>query len=187
MSGTTAMLKPKLRAILSIPSRSPVFGKRAAMSVYPGTKRSTITRPRGMRTGRSFRGVRVKTNVASARITAASRSGGIPSNFFSILTRRAQGRATAGSSPGTCSQSLSPARVLLPGWMTASVSMGERDDESHLSSNLFEGALPFKTMILISANRTSINTSDQTILLLAVSCLLGESLPPGNQLPVASS
>jgi hypothetical protein len=73
MSGTTAMLKPKLRAILSIPSRSPIFGKRAAMSVYPGTK-STITRPRGIRTGRSFSGVRVKTNVASARIIAASRS-----------------------------------------------------------------------------------------------------------------
>ena len=33
MSGTTAMLNPKLSAILSIPSRSVFLGKRAAMSV----------------------------------------------------------------------------------------------------------------------------------------------------------
>ena len=36
MSGTTAMLKPKLSAVLSIPSRSFLAGKRAAIKAYPG-------------------------------------------------------------------------------------------------------------------------------------------------------
>jgi len=83
--GTTAMLKPKLRAILSIPSRSPFFGKRAAMSTYPGTK-STIKRPMGIRRNRLLKGVRVKSRTARASTTAARRSAGICSRFLSIIS-----------------------------------------------------------------------------------------------------
>jgi predicted glycosyltransferase len=53
MSGTTAIERPKERAILSIPSISFFPGKRAAIRAYPGTKR-TIGRAKITRSGLPF-------------------------------------------------------------------------------------------------------------------------------------
>ncbi len=53
MRAVTVMLKPKPKATLSMPPRSPLLGNRADMSVYPGRK-STKGSPRMTR--RTFGG-----------------------------------------------------------------------------------------------------------------------------------
>jgi hypothetical protein len=65
-----AMLRPKLKAILSIPSRSFFFGKRAAMSVYPG-KKSKKGRPITIR--RTFEGKRVMIVISTMTRTFMNR------------------------------------------------------------------------------------------------------------------
>ena len=72
MSATTVMLKPKLSASLSTPSKAFLRGKSAAVSAYPG-KISTKGKPRITR--RALEGKKVITKISKMlRILSKMRS-----------------------------------------------------------------------------------------------------------------
>jgi len=64
------MLKPKLRATFSIPSKAFLLGKRAAINTYPG-KNSTNGSPRAIR--RALEGKKVITKISKMVIILSSR------------------------------------------------------------------------------------------------------------------
>jgi hypothetical protein len=70
------MLRPKLRAMRSMPSRSSFAGKRAAISAYPGRK-STMGSPSTVRMGLLLRkGRRMKRSVNRTSTMTVLRSAG---------------------------------------------------------------------------------------------------------------